>query len=52
VESKLGRLEIVYDEVDKVWRDFITVKVEKPHLREQQASLHKLGHGKPGDHVV
>jgi len=29
-KDKKGRLEIVYDEVDKVWRGFTTVKVEKP----------------------
>ena len=28
--GKLGRLEIVYDEVDEVWRGFMTVKVEEP----------------------
>jgi len=28
--GKQGRLEIVYDEVDEVWRGFMTVKVEKP----------------------
>jgi hypothetical protein len=30
VERQKGRLEIVYDEVDKVWRGFTTVKVKKP----------------------
>jgi putative transposase len=30
--GKQGRLEIVYDEVDEVWRGFMTVKVEKPPL--------------------
>jgi len=29
-KGKQGRLEIVYDDVDKVWRGFMTVKVEKP----------------------
>jgi putative transposase len=28
--GKQGRLEIVYDEVNEVWRGFMTVKVEKP----------------------
>jgi len=28
--GKPGRLEIVYDEVDEVWRGFMTVKVEEP----------------------
>jgi putative transposase len=28
--GKQGRLEIVYDEVDEVWRGFMTVKVEEP----------------------
>ncbi|MBS7627562.1 transposase [Candidatus Bathyarchaeota archaeon] len=31
--GKQGRLEIVYDNVDKVWRGFMAVKVEKPPLR-------------------
>ena len=31
--GKPGRLEIVYDEVDDVWRGFMTVKVEKPPQR-------------------
>jgi len=28
-----GRLEIIYDDVDEVWRGFMTVKVERPPLR-------------------
>jgi len=32
-KGKLGRLEIIYDEVDGVWRGFMTVKVEKPPLK-------------------
>jgi transposase len=32
-KGKLGRLEIIYDKVDGVWRGFITVKVEKPPLK-------------------
>jgi putative transposase len=28
--GKQGRLEIVYDEVDEVWRGFMTVEVEEP----------------------
>jgi len=32
-KGKLGRLEIIYDEVDKVWRGFMTVKVEGPPLK-------------------
>ena len=31
--GKKGRLEIIYDDVDKVWRGFMTVKVEKPPKR-------------------
>ena len=29
-KGRQGRLEIVYDDVDEVWRGFMTVKVEKP----------------------
>jgi putative transposase len=32
-KGKPGRLEIVYDKVDEVWRSFMTVKVEKPPFR-------------------
>jgi putative transposase len=32
-KGKQGRLEIVYDELDEVWRGFMTVKVEKPPLK-------------------
>ena len=32
-KGKQGRLEIVYDEVDEVWRGFMTVEVEKPPHR-------------------
>jgi putative transposase len=28
--GRQGRLEIIYDDVDEVWRGFMTVKVEKP----------------------
>ena len=31
--GKQGRLEIIYDDVDGVWRGFMVVKVEKPPLR-------------------
>jgi len=31
--GKQGRLEIIYDDVDEVWRGFMTVEVEKPPLR-------------------
>ncbi|MGC8911952.1 MAG: hypothetical protein ACP5K8_07745 [Nitrososphaeria archaeon] len=31
--GKQGRLEIAYDEVDGVWRGFMSVKVEKPPKR-------------------
>jgi len=31
--GKPGRLEIVYDDVDEVWRGFMAVKVEKPPKR-------------------
>jgi putative transposase len=29
-KGKQGRLEIIYDEVDEVWRGFMTVEVEEP----------------------
>jgi len=32
-KGKPGRLEIVYDEVEKMWRGFMNVKVEKPPIR-------------------
>ena len=32
-KGKLGRLETVYDEVDEVWRGFMSVEVEKPPIR-------------------
>ena len=32
-KGRQGRLEIIYDEVDRVWRGFMTVKVEKPPMR-------------------
>jgi putative transposase len=32
-KGKAGRLEIVYDEVEKMWRGFMTVRVEKPPIR-------------------
>ena len=32
--GKPGRLEIVYDEVDEVWRGFMAVEIEKPPLEE------------------
>jgi len=32
-KGKPGRLEIVYDKVEKMWRGFMTVKVEKPPIR-------------------
>jgi len=31
--GKQGRLEIIYDEVDEVWRGFMTVRVERPPVR-------------------
>jgi putative transposase len=31
--GKQGRLEIAYDEVDEVWRGFMSVKVERPPTR-------------------
>jgi putative transposase len=31
--GRQGRLEILYDDVDEVWRGFMTVKVEKPTKR-------------------
>ncbi|MBS7279793.1 MAG: transposase [Candidatus Freyarchaeota archaeon] len=33
--GKQGRLEIIYDDTDGVWRGFMTVKVEKPPKRGQ-----------------
>jgi len=32
-KGKQGRLEIIYDDVDEVWRGFMAVKVEKPPSR-------------------
>ena len=32
-KGRQGRLEIIYDDVDEVWRGFMTVKVEKPPKR-------------------
>ena len=32
-KGKQGRLEIIYDDVDRVWKDFIAVEVEKPPKR-------------------
>jgi len=32
-QGRQGRLEIIYDEMDEVWRGFMTVKVEEPPLR-------------------
>jgi len=31
--GRQGRLELIYDDIDKVWRGFMTVKVEKPPLK-------------------
>ncbi|MEM3065812.1 MAG: transposase [Nitrososphaerota archaeon] len=31
--GRKGRLEIIYDDTDKVWRGFMTVKIEKPPIR-------------------
>jgi hypothetical protein len=31
-KGKQGRLEIVYDELDEVWRGFMAVEIEKPPL--------------------
>jgi len=31
--GKQGRLEIIYDDIDKVWRGFMAVEVEEPPLR-------------------
>ena len=31
--GKQGRLEIIYDEVDEVWRGFMSVKLEEPPIR-------------------
>jgi putative transposase len=31
--GRQGRLEIAYDDVDEVWRGFMTVKVERPPLK-------------------
>jgi len=39
-KGKPGRLEIIYDEVDEVWRGFMTVKVEKPPLMGGNKPLH------------
>jgi len=39
-KGKPGRLEIVYDEVDKMWRGFMNVKVEKPPIRGDYKPLY------------
>jgi putative transposase len=39
-KGKPGRLEIVYDEVDEVWRGFMTVKVEGPPPKEGNKPLY------------
>jgi len=38
--GKQGRFEIIYDEVDEVWRGFMTVKVEKPPPKGGKKSLY------------
>jgi putative transposase len=38
--GKQGRLEIVYDNVDEVWRGFMNVKVEKPPPRGGKKPLY------------
>jgi putative transposase len=38
--GKQGRLEIVYDDVDGVWRGFMAVRVEEPPMRGGNKSLY------------
>ena len=38
--GRQGRLEIIYDDVDEVWRGFMTVKVEKPPKRGSNKPLY------------
>ncbi|NHV61169.1 MAG: transposase, partial [Candidatus Verstraetearchaeota archaeon] len=38
--GKQGRLEIIYDEVDEVWRGFMTVKLEAPPIRGGKKPLY------------
>jgi putative transposase len=42
-KGKPGRLEIVYDEVDKMWRGFMNVKVEEPPIRGGKSLYIDLG---------
>ncbi|MGC8937242.1 MAG: RNA-guided endonuclease InsQ/TnpB family protein, partial [Candidatus Methanomethylicaceae archaeon] len=39
-KGKQGRLEIIYDEVDEVWRGFMAAEVEEPSLREGKKPLY------------
>ncbi|MGC9165511.1 MAG: hypothetical protein ACP5GU_07300 [Thermoprotei archaeon] len=41
--GKQGRLEIIYDEVDGVWRGFMTVKVEEPSKEDNKSLYIDLG---------
>jgi len=38
--GKQGRLEIFYDDVDKVWRGFMAVEVEKPPIKRGSKPLY------------
>ncbi|MCD6509165.1 MAG: transposase [Thermoprotei archaeon] len=38
--GKQGRLEVIYDEVDEVWRGFMVVKVEEPPKRRGSKPLY------------
>lgn len=38
--GKQGRLEIIYDDLDEVWRGFMVVKVETPPVRGGSKSLY------------
>ena len=40
--GKQGRLEIIYDELDEVWRGFMTVEVERPPKRGGNKSLNHV----------
>ncbi|MGC8936240.1 MAG: hypothetical protein ACP5KV_02585 [Candidatus Methanomethylicaceae archaeon] len=42
-KGRLGKLEIIYDDVDGVWRGFISVRVEKPQLRGNKPLYIDLG---------
>jgi putative transposase len=50
--GKHGRLEIVYDEVDGVWRGFMAVNVERPPPKGGGKPLHRPWRSKPRHNMV